>query len=174
MSAHTHTKVRLFVTPVDYGPPGSSVHGSFQARILEWVAMPSSRGSSQPGNRTHISCIASRSFTAEPPGKPCFSMTDGILWGELDLAHECVVAFPPDTMGSHQKGPASHKNDFIPSRLKAWCGWPGSLSPACFAVTSQGSVGRRAGAGSLNGAVAAPCVFGVIGGECPSSWLVVG
>ena len=127
---HTHTKVRLFVTPVDYGPPGSSVHGGFQARILEWVAMPSSRGSSQPGNRTHISCIASRSFTAEPPGKPCFSMTDGILWGELDLAHECVVAFPPDTMGSHQKGPASHKNDFIPSRLKACCGWPGSLSPA--------------------------------------------
>ena len=34
--------------PVDYCPPGSSVHGILQARILEWVAMPSSRGSSQP------------------------------------------------------------------------------------------------------------------------------
>ena len=32
--------------PVDYSPPGSSVHGILHARILEWVAMPSSRGSS--------------------------------------------------------------------------------------------------------------------------------
>ena len=42
------------VTPVDCGPPGSSVHGILQARILEWVAMPSSRGSSRPRDRTHI------------------------------------------------------------------------------------------------------------------------
>ena len=35
-------------------PPGSSVHGIFQAKTLEWVAMPSSRGSSQPRDRTHI------------------------------------------------------------------------------------------------------------------------
>ena len=34
--------------PMDCSPPGSSVHGILQARILEWVAMPSSRGSSQP------------------------------------------------------------------------------------------------------------------------------
>ena len=33
--------------PMDHSPPGSSVHGDSQARILEWVAMPSSRGSSQ-------------------------------------------------------------------------------------------------------------------------------
>ena len=37
--------------PMDCRPPGSSVHGILQARILEWVAMPSSRGSSQPRNR---------------------------------------------------------------------------------------------------------------------------
>ena len=36
---------------------GSSVHGILQARILEWVAIPFSRGSSQPRDRTHISCI---------------------------------------------------------------------------------------------------------------------
>ena len=36
--------------PMDYGPPGSSVHGILQARILDWVAMPSCRGSSQPRN----------------------------------------------------------------------------------------------------------------------------
>ena len=35
--------------PVDCSPPGSSVHGILQARILEWVAMPSSKGSSRPG-----------------------------------------------------------------------------------------------------------------------------
>ena len=43
--------------PMDYNPPGSSVHGISQARIPECVAMPSSRGSSQPKYRTCISCV---------------------------------------------------------------------------------------------------------------------
>ena len=42
--------------PVDYSPPGSSVHGILQARILEWGAIPSSRGSSRPRDRTRVSC----------------------------------------------------------------------------------------------------------------------
>ena len=42
---------------VDCSPPGSSVHGIFQARILEWVAMLFSRGSSQPRDGTLVSCI---------------------------------------------------------------------------------------------------------------------
>ena len=41
-------RVQLFATQWTISPPGSSVHGIRQARILEWVAMPSSRGSSQP------------------------------------------------------------------------------------------------------------------------------
>ena len=41
--------------PMDCSPPGSSVHGILQARILKWVAMPSSRGSSQPRDRTCVS-----------------------------------------------------------------------------------------------------------------------
>ena len=41
----------------------SSVHGILQERILEWVAIPFSRGDSQPRGQTHISCIAGRSFT---------------------------------------------------------------------------------------------------------------
>ena len=45
------------VTSVDCSPPGSSVHGVLQARILEWVAMPS-RGSSWPRDQTQVSCIA--------------------------------------------------------------------------------------------------------------------
>ena len=50
--------------------PGSSVHGISQARILEWVAISFSRGSSQPRDQTHIPCLASWFFTTEPPGKP--------------------------------------------------------------------------------------------------------
>ena len=49
--------------PMDCSPPSSSVHGILQTRILEWIAMPSSRGSSWPRDQTHVSCIASRVFT---------------------------------------------------------------------------------------------------------------
>ena len=42
--------------PVDCSPPGPSIHGILQARILEWVPMPSSRGSSQPRDGTCVSC----------------------------------------------------------------------------------------------------------------------
>ena len=44
--------------PIDSSLPGSAVHGIFQARILEWPAIPFSRGSSLPRDRTRISCIA--------------------------------------------------------------------------------------------------------------------
>ena len=43
--------------------PGSAVHGIFQARILEWAAISFSRGSSQPRDRTRVSCFADRCFT---------------------------------------------------------------------------------------------------------------
>ena len=59
---------------MDCSPPGSSVHGSLQARILVWVAMPSSRGSSQPRNRTQVSCVSCTAggfFTAEPLTSLC-------------------------------------------------------------------------------------------------------
>ena len=49
--------------PMDCCPPGSSVHGIFQATVLEWVAISFSRGSSWPRDRTRVSCIASRCFT---------------------------------------------------------------------------------------------------------------
>ena len=45
--------------PMDY-----TVHGILQARILEWVAFPFSRGSSQPRDQTQVSCIAGRFFTS--------------------------------------------------------------------------------------------------------------
>ena len=46
--------------PTDCGPPGSSVHGIVQATILEWVATLPSRGSSQPRDRTQVSCSGQR------------------------------------------------------------------------------------------------------------------
>ena len=49
--------------PMDYSPPGSSVHGILQARTLEWVAISFSRGSSWPREWTQASCIAGRFFT---------------------------------------------------------------------------------------------------------------
>ena len=52
--------------PIDYGPPGSFIRENLQARILEWVAMLSSRGLSQSRYQTYvsyISCIGSRFFT---------------------------------------------------------------------------------------------------------------
>ena len=49
--------------PVDCSPPGSSVHGIPQARILEWVAIPFSRGSSWPRDQIQVFLIAGRFFT---------------------------------------------------------------------------------------------------------------
>ena len=49
--------------PMDYSLSGSSVHGNLQARILEWVAFPFSRGSSQSRNQTQVSCIEGGFFT---------------------------------------------------------------------------------------------------------------
>ena len=52
-----------------YSPPGFSVHGIFQARILEGVAISYPRGSSRPRDQTCVA-LAGRFFTASPPGKP--------------------------------------------------------------------------------------------------------
>ena len=51
------SRVEPLCDPMDCSPPGTSVHGISQGRILEWVAISSSRGSSQPRDWTHISCL---------------------------------------------------------------------------------------------------------------------
>ena len=55
--------------PMDCSLPGSSVHAIFQARVLEWVAISFSRGSSQPRDQTWVSHIVDRRLPSEPPGK---------------------------------------------------------------------------------------------------------
>ena len=57
---------------MDCSLPGSSVHGILQARILEWVAISFSRGSSQPRGGTGFPALEEEALTFEPPGKPIY------------------------------------------------------------------------------------------------------
>ena len=76
-SVHAHSIAQSCLTlcdPMACSPPGSSVHETIQARILEQVVIFSSRGSSQPRDRTHVSCVSCisrwilyRSTTQEAP-----------------------------------------------------------------------------------------------------------
>ena len=60
-----------FCDPMDYSLPGSSVHGILQARVLEWVAIPFSRGSSPPRDSPPRSpALQADSLLSEPPEKP--------------------------------------------------------------------------------------------------------
>ena len=63
------TVVSDSLQPINCSLPGSSVHGILPARILEWVAIPFSRGSSWPRNETQISGIAANSLLSEAQGK---------------------------------------------------------------------------------------------------------
>ena len=78
----------LFCDPMDSSLPGSSVHRIFQARILEWVAISFSTGSSWPRNWTcsccRISCSVGKFFTAEPLGKPIILLG---VWTYLIFKH---------------------------------------------------------------------------------------
>ena len=78
---------------MDCSLPCSSVHRIAQARILEWVTISFSRGSSRPRDRTWVSCLAGRFFTIEPPGKPLTMLNDYIIiiWSPMTVfLHFCV------------------------------------------------------------------------------------
>ena len=75
--------------PMDFSPPVSSVHGILQARIQEWVAIPFSRGSSQPRDQTWVSHIAGRFFAIwatreDPAGKNLPAMQETWVWSLED------------------------------------------------------------------------------------------
>ena len=71
--------------PMDCSPPGSSVHGIFQARILEWVAISFSRESSWHRDPTHFSWIAGMFFTSEP----CELIV--MFKSSLSLLNSCLI-----------------------------------------------------------------------------------
>ena len=67
--------------PKDCSLPGFSVHGISQARILEWVAISFSRGSSQPRDWTHVSCIGRRIlYQLNHQGSPKYQGTWFMFW----------------------------------------------------------------------------------------------
>ena len=69
--------------PMDCSPPSSSVRGIiFQAKILEWVAISFSRGSSLPRDRTQVSCIADRFFTV-------WATREALEWTKI--SHKLVI-----------------------------------------------------------------------------------
>ena len=69
MCMHAQPCLTLY-DPMGCNPPGNSVHGILQAGILERVAISNSRGSSQPKDQTHISCIGRQILCHRPPQKP--------------------------------------------------------------------------------------------------------
>ena len=84
--------------PMDYSLPGSPVHGILQARILEWVAISSSRGSSWPRDRTHISWIGSQVLyqwaTSEAPRSwVCFYFACVFICTVLELHISDIIQY---------------------------------------------------------------------------------
>ena len=87
---HAHSCPTL-CNPTDCSPAGSTVHGIVLARILEWAAISSSRGSSPPRDQTCISffsCVAGRFFTSQSLGKPRFSVV--IYFIHTPLQYPCL------------------------------------------------------------------------------------
>ena len=80
--------------PMDCSPPGSSVHGILQTRILEWVTIPFSRGSFQPRNWTQVSHIAGGFFTVWATGKSYLSHSIDKLWFWCHLHHSLIGTLP--------------------------------------------------------------------------------
>ena len=114
-----HTKsLQLCLTlcdPMDCSPPGSCVHGILQARILEWVAVPSSRGPSQPRDQAWISRTAGDSLPLSHWGRP---VTSWLVWkGTLQASR--------------------------PSRLGSLTSWQGRCPCACDFCTLTFTLGLQ-------------------------------
>ena len=140
----------LFCNPIDCSPLGYSVYGISQARILEWVAISSCRGSSQPRDWTWVSCLAGRFFTIELPGNPnllndkyllsysvCRSEIQmGFNWVALTLIksppkHQVRLQLPKDLSGGWRMGLTTSLNQvWLPATccrrstfLDRWTSW---------------------------------------------------
>ena len=92
-------------SPMDYSPPGSSIHRVLQARVLEWVAMPFSRGSSSPRDWTWVSCIAGSFFTmwATREASWLALVCAQVQWSPLGIwMKEMKFTACPGPLGSHR------------------------------------------------------------------------
>ena len=103
LQACIHAKLlQLLCDPVDCSPPCSSVHRILQARILEWVAMLSPRGYSQPRNWTHVSSSPALAggffmtfyFILSRGKKLGFCSEQGVAWnGRRNWEPNCFIKF---------------------------------------------------------------------------------
>ena len=96
--------------PMDCSLPGSSVHGILQARMLEWVAIPFSRESSQPRDRTQAFCIAGGFFT---------------IWAILQLIERSLFSLSALTKYCYMKNTVLDSNNW------------GSLQAECISLSSD-------------------------------------
>ena len=89
--------------PMDCSLPCSSIHGIFQARVLEWIAISFSRGPSWPRDRTRVFCIVGRRFT---------------VWATREVLHNFSIlcVHPPIV-------------DFAMHASLTWCAWK---KPKCY------------------------------------------
>ena len=104
LSCFSH--VQLLCDPVDCSPPGSSVYGISQARILEWVAISFSRGSSQPRDQTHI-CIGRQILyhwgTWEAPISSCMLLNHLEIIQDEFLSHATKIIWKRWNKPSHHE-----------------------------------------------------------------------
>ena len=103
---------------MDCSPPGSSVCGILQARILEWVAISFSKGSSRPRDQTRVSRIAGRCFTIwATRGVPSVSQDAHLRWGEIQL-------HLPESLGNAGAEESGACTGGVPFRwglVRHWC-----------------------------------------------------
>jgi len=78
---------RTLCDPVDYIAHQATLSEIFQVRKLEWVAISFSRGSSQPRDQTHVSCLAGGFFITESPGKSTVYNIDKILSHKREITN---------------------------------------------------------------------------------------
>ena len=88
------SRIWLFATPWNWSLPGFSVHGTLEARILEWVAIPFFRGSSRLRDWTWVSCIAGRVFTIWVI-KEAVTHREETLYGTVNQRHIWMLLLPP-------------------------------------------------------------------------------
>ena len=103
-------------------PHGYTVHGILQARILEWVAFPFSKGSSQTGIEPRSLALQGDSLPAEPPGKP---KNTGV--GSLSLLHQWILTTQELNQGLLQCNPWMGKIPWRRERLPTTVFWPGEF-----------------------------------------------
>ena len=111
---------------MDCGPPGSPVHGILQARTLEWVARPSSRGPSQPRNRTLLSlCLLhwqASSLPLGPPGKLSYHLAAA--------AAKSPQSYPTLFNTVDCSLPGSSVHWILQARILEWVARPSSRGPS--------------------------------------------